>query len=325
MSVGWVAAGATLVSGYMGSQASKDAADQQAQSAADANNTQRYMYDTTRADNAPFLANGTAANSKLAMLLGISPQNGGYGGYSKTADNFDAAAYLAANPDVAANWDMSNKTAFDHWKMYGQNEGRAFTPNAQASQAATTANNTTNDPAFGSLLRNFTASDLNADPVYQSGLQFGLDEGTKGINRQQAATGSLLSGATLKALTKYGNDYGSTKAGDAFNRFNANKQQTFSMLSGLSGSGQAASGQVSSAGQNMANNVSQTQIGLGNARAASAIGQSNALMGGVTGGVNAYQNNQLYNKLISGGGSNYSGYSGLSQPYSGYNAEIGLA
>ncbi len=37
--------------------------------------------------------------------------------------NFDAAAYLAANPDVAA----SGMDPWTHWTMYGANEGRNYT------------------------------------------------------------------------------------------------------------------------------------------------------------------------------------------------------
>jgi len=39
------------------------------------------------------------------------------------------------------------------------------------------------------------------------GYQFGLDEGAKTVQASAAARGGLNSGATLKALTKFGNDY----------------------------------------------------------------------------------------------------------------------
>jgi hypothetical protein len=39
-----------------------------------------------------------------------------------TADRFDAAKYLEANPDVAKNW---NRSAWEHYNIYGRSEGRS--------------------------------------------------------------------------------------------------------------------------------------------------------------------------------------------------------
>jgi hypothetical protein len=209
-----------LIGGLLGGNASRSAASAQSDAAAQADATQRYMYDQTRADNAPFRETGLAANNKLAAMM-----NGG---------QFD---------------------------------------------------------------KKFTAQDLANDPVYNSGLQFGLDQGTQGINRQAAAGGSFLSGATLKALTKYGNDYASTKAGDAYNRFNNDNTTQYNRYAGLSGAGQQATNQIGAAGQNMANQVSQNQIGAGNAQASGYIGQANALSGAIGQGYNNYNQNKMLSLL----------------------------
>ena len=234
-----ISAGGSILGGLLGANAAGNAADTQAQSAAASDATQRYMYDTSRADNAPFLQNGQAGSNRLARLLGLSGDTG-------SSD-------------------------------------------------------------YGSLNRKFTANDLNNDPVYQSGLQFGLDEGTKGINNQAAANGGLLSGATLKALTRYGNDYGSTKANESYNRFNTDNTNIYNRLAGISGAGQQASSQVGSAGANYGNNVSNTAMGLGNARAASGIAGANAISGGISNAINGYNQNQLMSRIFpqkysSGGG-----------------------
>ena len=72
-----------------------------------------------------------------------------------------------------------------------------------------------NDPANADLTRQFTEADLAADVPFQKGMQFGLDQGTKGINERAIANGGYDSGATLKALTRFGNDYGNQQAGAA--------------------------------------------------------------------------------------------------------------
>jgi hypothetical protein len=141
------------------------------------------------------------------------------------------------------------------------------------------------DPAsagYGDFNRKFTMADRDADPVYQSGLQFGADEGRKAINNRAAAGGSFLSGATLKALTRFGTDYGSTKANDSFNRFQTERTGEYNRLAGVAGSGQTA-----------ANQVGSNTMGAGNAEAAGIVGGANALTSGLSGAYNAWQNNRL--------------------------------
>lgn len=139
----------------------------------------------------------------------------------------------------------------------------------------------------------FTGSDLANDPGYQ----FGLNEGLKGVQHSAAAQGSLLSGATLKALNRYGQDYAGTKFNDAFNRDAANKNR----LASLAGIGQTASNANSqnafSLGANVGNGMmatgnalAQNALGVGNARAASGIASANAWSNGINNGVNALAN-----------------------------------
>ena len=248
MSFGIVAAvGGSIIGGMIASDGAQSAADTQAGAAAASDATQRYMYDKTREDNAPFRDTGVAANNKLTELM-----NG------------------------------------------------------------------------GQFSRRFTQADMNADPVYQNGLKFGLDQGTQGINRQAAAGGNFLSGATLKALTRFGNDYGSTKANESYNRFNADQNSQYNKLAGLSGAGQQATNQINAAGTNMANQVSASQQGAGNARASGYVGSANAWNNAIGQGVNAYQQNKLMNTMYpSSGYSGYTGYTGGADPLGGFISQNG--
>lgn len=163
----------------------------------------------------------------------------------------------------------------------------------------------------GELMRDFTMADRDADPVYQSGLQFGLDEGRKGYERQGAASGMQLSGATLKALTRYGNDYGSTKAQGAFDRFNQNKTAKYNRLAGISGTGQTAANQIAQLGQNYAgqvglnnintaNMVGANTIGAGNARASNYIAQGQNWGNALNSLSNLYGQNNMLNQPRAG-------------------------
>lgn len=225
--------GASLIAGGLGAQAAGRAADAQVASTDKAISEQRRQYDISRADQAPFMQTGTAANERLRTLLGLAP-------------GADA----------------------------------------------------------GSLTRRFSDTDLQADPVYKSGLDFGATEGRNAINARAIAgglPGGYDSGATLKALTRFGTDYGSTKANESYNRYTADQNNIFNRLAGVSGAGQVATGQVQAAGTNAANQISEGVLGAGNARAAGIVGSANALGTGFTGVGNAaqnYQNNQILQELL---------------------------
>lgn len=153
----------------------------------------------------------------------------------------------------------------------------------------------------GSLSRNFSAADLNADPVYQSGLQFGLNEGAKGINARALATGNYDSGATLKALTRYGNDYGSTKGAESYNRFVTNQGNNYSRLSGIAGSGQNAANMTGNLGAAYGGQAGSNMIGAANAGAAGLIGATNSINSGVSNYLNYDTSNRLLQGLSPGG------------------------
>ncbi|MGZ5799241.1 MAG: hypothetical protein ACXWJZ_01250 [Burkholderiaceae bacterium] len=276
------------------------------------------------------MTRGNQAGNRLQYLLGLDGSTGGTNSSSTplTADGLRQQLignYTSWQPTSNADQQNSDPNLNGTALQYGSQQvidenGLNAEINAQLKQQQDAANGAAqNDPAYGSLMRKATLSDLTSDPTYQNGLQFGLDQGTQGLNRQAAANGSLNSGATLKALTRFGNDYATTKTADAANRYTANQQQQYNMLAGVSGTGQVANAQVDSAGTNAANNISNNQVGVGNSRAASALSSANGITSAVNSGVNYYQGNQLLNSLNNGNsnsggvntgygsGSNYSG------------------
>jgi hypothetical protein len=338
MSVAWVGAGIAAVSAVSGAKSAKGAAKAQAQSAAEATQLQREQYDQTREDNAPYRERGNQAGNRLQYLMGLDSGadgfadgtiGGGSGGASTRYDPLkDAELVDMSNGTPSPNADLyNNNPAYQQaWNaLVAENQrqyGKGFTTDSSGSiiESALRANlagamagereqtqqaqaKAEADPQFGSLLRKFTMADRDADPVYQSGLQFGLNEGTKAINSRAGAGGSFLSGATLKALTRFGNDYGSTKANESYNRFNNDQTTTYNRLAGIAGTGQNATNQVSAAGQNYATNAGNNIMGAGNAQAAGIIGGANALNNGISQGYGMYQNNQLMNQIQKPGGS----------------------
>jgi hypothetical protein len=199
------------------------------------------------------------------------------------------------------------------------------------------------DPTYGSLLRayrngaefdsgpafSFTGKDLASDPGYQ----FGLNQGTQGIERGQAARGNFLSGAAMKELTRFNEDYAGTKFDNAFNRnlsaystnlnrrqnewntnlnaYNQNRGTVYDMLTGVSRTGQNSAAQVGTNNLQTATNVGNNMMSAGNAAAAGQVASSNALVSGANSIANAFNQNSGtnsaagWNSLLAGGSTPY--------------------
>ena len=116
-----------------------------------------------------------------------------------------------------------------------------------------------------------TAGQVMAEPGYQ----FGLSQGNRNIEGSASARGALYSGATLKALQRFGNDYGTTKYNDAWNRMESSKNNQFNRFATAAGIGQAATNQVNAQGAQLGQSIGNNLVGASNTSAASAIGQGN--------------------------------------------------
>lgn len=144
-------------------------------------------------------------------------------------------------------------------------------------------------------------SGFYADPGYQ----FRMDEGNKAVERSAAGRNGLLSGATLKALTRYSQGLASSEYGNYTNR-----------LASLAGVGQTASNTMGNLGTNYAGAASSNMQDAANARASGYIGSANAINSGISQGLNYYQNSQMINKTGgSGGYDSGAGIGGSSKPW----------
>ncbi len=129
---------------------------------------------------------------------------------------------------------------------------------------------------YGSANGTVSAQDVMNTPGYQ----FGLDQGITALNRQAAARGSYNSGAALKAASRYGTDYATTKYQDAFNNLQTQQTNALNRLAQVAGYGTTGANTVASSGANAANNISANQTALGNALGAAQL--SNATNWGNT-------------------------------------------
>jgi len=304
-----IGVGASLIGGAMGDDASEDAGAQIALANAEVQRMIKQQQGSNTRAFQPYAGIGTAASYRLSDLLGLDKPylqsmeqiaDAVEPFYASTVDR--GAANLYYNPysgQVSKSGGQSFLLLPDTKTVkangIGEWDRQTFLDSIKGDWEK--LKTTPNSSDFGSLMRNFSADDLNKDVVYNTGLQFGLDEGNKAIERRAAASGGWDSGSTLKALTRYANDYGTTKAAGAYDRFNQDKLNIYNMLSGQQGVGMNAAGNTQSLNTGLINSgisstsnaaSQQAQYGMQGAGI-----MNNSIMGGI--------GNMLYNQRAGGG------------------------
>ena len=180
------------------------------------------------------------------------------------------------------------------------------------------------------LSSNYTPFGMNQfqqDPGYG----FRLSEGQKQLDRMAALRGGQISGSSLKAAQRYGQDLGSQEYQNAFNRYQIERNARLNPLQSLAGLGQTATNTLTGAAGQMGQNYATGYGNIGQARASGYVGGTNALTSALGTGLNYYQNQQYINRLpLPGGGAGGGGapisaatpYS-MNQPSLGYDYGYG--
>lgn len=172
--------------------------------------------------------------------------------------------------------------------------------------------------------KTFTAPTA-AEAAQNPGYPFSLEQGEGALQNSAAAKGSLFSGNTEEALSKYAENAASSNYGDVYNRaFNEYLQSygqynnQLNRLSALSGTGQTTANVLGAQGQAAANNVGNIDLTTGaqqgqdiaNAAAATASGY-NALGNAFGSTGSNVMNLMMLQKLLgSGGGGGFPGLNG---------------
>lgn len=243
----------------------------QAGAAGDANDTQLQMFNRSRQDQAPFRQAGLVGLNQYMNMLGLG--GSGQQAYGQTAQgtyNGQASGQNLVTMQGGVptyNSDLYNSdTAYAKaWndvlgqQMNTYHQGYGPTSNPGAIQSAISklytppgagvgaAGHETGTPANmgGSTAPGNSQQDAFAMFRNQPGYQFGLDEGAKTVQASAAARGGLNSGATLKALTKFGNDYADQQGYTPY----------MNRLAALSDMSQVSTNTTGQLGENYANQV----------------------------------------------------------------------
>lgn len=139
---------------------------------------------------------------------------------------------------------------------------------------------------YGQYSRDFGMQDFQQDPGYR----FRLGEGLKAMGHAAGARGGLISGQTMKGMEDYRQGLASQEYGNAFNRYQTNRQNQLQPLGNLMSSGQAAAsnqaGQAGQYGVNAGNLMGQA----GQATAAGQMGAANSIGNALSSSASAYGN-----------------------------------
>lgn len=291
----WAAAavaGGAIVGGLIQSDAAGKASGAQAGATKSAIQAQTSSDAQNRIDMAPYREAGQSSIRELMSRLGLATK-------APTWD--DAAAKVLE--DHKAKMGVGYVPGETDMNVVQAETQRVFDNMQKDYQGAQAAGN----PNAGSLNKQFTVNDFWADPVTKLGFDSGMSEGTKAIDRMAGARGMRNSGATAKALTRFGEDYAGQKAGDSYNRFYGDQDRTFNRLSGVAGTGQTATTNTASLGSQTAGRVGDLISAGGNARGAAAISSGNAFSQGLNTVGNWWSQQNSLDKILAsrgGGGGN---------------------
>lgn len=310
-----LSAGSSLLGGLFGGDSADKAAEAQVAAAQAGIEEQGRQYDTTRRDLAPWRKTGRLAVNQLQFLLGLgepSSYNPAVGRARKAVSDAEreynallAAAEAPATPgterdgaNYGENWD-SGAVATPATPGGTVDAGALSAARGRldaARNALQSAQSQDYDPGegFGSLMRPFGLEDFETDPGYQ----FRLGQGQEAIENSAAARGMQLSGATMKGLNRFTQDFASNEYGNAWNRDSAEKNRAFNYLSGTSGQGLGAATSTASFGQAGANNISDLLTQQGNAQAAGIVGSGNAMQNALSGAGNSLSDYMMMKSIL---------------------------
>ena len=125
--------------------------------------------------------------------------------------------------------------------------------------------------ALGQFQKGVNTPTTPADVMSDPGYQFGLDQGQQAIDRKIAAGGGRVSGAAIKAASRFGTNYAAT----GYTAADQRRNDRLNRLAALAGIGQISTQASAASGTYAANQISSLTSAQGNATGASQIAQGN--------------------------------------------------
>lgn len=264
-----IGAGASLLSGWMGSKSAKDAGKQAAKASDKEIALQREIYNDQRNLQMPFYQGGLQAFDQYRALLGLGGSSSSLGGFSPQgslqgpADWFGNTSGAPVANQQLYNGDPYYRQAWDEVQNY---HGGKYVPGSSRDALQPHLQNVYSRLKGQSQQPAMTQQQAFAQFRNTPGYQFGLDEGRNQVEASAAARGGLNSGATLKALQRYGNDYADQQGFTPY----------MNRLASLWGGAQTAGSNIGNYGSNFGQQAGSAMQNAGRARASSTYASGQA-------------------------------------------------
>lgn len=243
----------SAVGAISGNKAAKNAANAQRDASAANTALARDIYGQNKAVLNPYVQRGNVAGETMNALLGL-------GGTVPQAANTNTANALAqyqgANPDTSGY--RSGPTGWPALNTALEREGYYRPPTTLPAQSAPPAASNTGVSAEQAARDAF---DIFRD---STGYQFRLNEGLDAVNSNAFGQGFGQSGAALKALQRYGQNFASNEFGN-YMGYLGNQQ----------GVGLGAGSALAGVGQNYVNTISNNNNNAAAAAGNAALAQRN--------------------------------------------------
>ena len=263
----------SVASGVIGASGAQSAANTQAQAAQNAQNISLGEFNTITGQEQPYMQGGYGALGQLNYLLGNTPQTAQGGATTGMSASGPGAQVTAGqSPYLGGILNNTSVAPQSGYPAVAQGSGGASGARAGTGVAGSTAG------GFGSLLAPFTADTMKQ---YSPAYQFQMQQGQQGVLNQDASSQGALSGAALKDLIGYNQNYANTAFNNAFNQYQTQQGNVYSRLMGVAQLGQNAASNTGAQGTALAGQAAQSATNVGTAQAAGTVGAANAYSGSI--------------------------------------------
>ena len=151
---------------------------------------------------------------------------------------------------------------------------------------------------YGSLTKPFDMNDFkNLSPQYQ----FNLQQGGQGTLNQDSNAQGAESGAALKDLMSFNQNYANNSFNSAFANYNTQQNNIFNRLNSIATLGSNAGSNSATGASAFASGIGNTLGSIGASQAAGTIGSANAISGGIQSGANAFYGQNALNQILNSG------------------------
>lgn len=264
-------AGASLVSGYMGAEASEDASYAASQSSLAAINASKNQFTQTRNDLAPYRDAGKMGLEQFMWLLGMpgAKQPG--------------ATAVTIPGEIMKGVSTTGKST-GPFRYPDGTTGTTPTKQGPSITRESYAGGGGPGDGFGSL-RDFATMGIQEDPGYQ----FRKSEGEKSLTYAASARGVASGSPGLKSLMRF-------NQGLASEEFNAAWMRKLQPLMTMMDMGQNAAAMTGSAGSAAANAQGSAMLAAGQASGAGALGAASSWNNAIQGGLSNIMYQNRYDK-----------------------------